>query len=126
MPMRLNHVALAVTDRDASAEFYGRHFGLTERVHDDAHLLILGDGHGSLLALSDVTDPGTTPGHLPRTTHFGFEADTADEVLAARERFAADGVTETEFEGENPYGAPVRVQVLDPDGYRVEIYAYAY
>jgi catechol 2,3-dioxygenase-like lactoylglutathione lyase family enzyme len=120
--VRLNHVALAVRDRDSSAAFYGRHFGLTERVHADAHLLILGDGAGSLLALSDSEGPGSMD--QPRTTHFGFEVDTAEEVLEARERFAADGVTETEFEGENPYGAPARVQVLDPDGYRVEIYAY--
>jgi len=60
----------------------------------------------------------------PRTTHFGFQVDTEAEVIAARERFAADGVTETEFEGENAHGAPVRVQVFDPDGYRVEVYAY--
>jgi catechol 2,3-dioxygenase-like lactoylglutathione lyase family enzyme len=37
----LNHVALTVSDREASAAFYARHFGLTERVHDDEHLLIL-------------------------------------------------------------------------------------
>jgi len=122
--VRLNHVALAVRDRDLSASFYGHHFGLTERVHDDEHLLILGDGRGSLLALSDAEDPGPGQRDQPRTTHFGFEAETPEEVLAARERFAADGATETEFEGENPYGAPTRVQVLDPDGYRVEIYAY--
>ncbi len=117
--MNLNHVALAVRDRDRSADFYGRHFGLTERVHDDAHLLILADRGGSLLALSDGEDPGSMD--QPRTTHFGFQVATADEVLAARERFAADGVTETEFEGEL---APIRVQVLDPDGYRVEVFAY--
>jgi catechol 2,3-dioxygenase-like lactoylglutathione lyase family enzyme len=37
---QLDHVALTVTDRNRSAEFYARHFGLTERVHDDEHLLI--------------------------------------------------------------------------------------
>jgi catechol 2,3-dioxygenase-like lactoylglutathione lyase family enzyme len=35
--MRLDHVALTVADRDRSADFYGRRFGLTERVHDDEH-----------------------------------------------------------------------------------------
>ena len=52
MCMPLDHVALTVSDRERSAAFYGEHFGLTERVHDDEHLLILGDGGGSLLALS--------------------------------------------------------------------------
>jgi catechol 2,3-dioxygenase-like lactoylglutathione lyase family enzyme len=46
----LNHVSLTVGDREASAAFYGEHFALTERVHDDEHLLILGAPDGSLLA----------------------------------------------------------------------------
>jgi catechol 2,3-dioxygenase-like lactoylglutathione lyase family enzyme len=64
----LNHVALTVGDREASAAFYGEHFGLTERVLDDEHLLILGSPDGSLLALKE----GVVPGGLPRTNHFGF------------------------------------------------------
>ena len=65
--MPLDHVALTVADRERSAAFYAEHFGLTERVHSDEHLL--------------------------------------EEV-----EFDASG--------------PTRVQVEDPDGYRVEIYAY--
>ncbi len=38
----------------------------------------------------------------------------------ARARFAAAGLEETEWQE----AGPVRVQVLDPDGYRVEVYAY--
>jgi catechol 2,3-dioxygenase-like lactoylglutathione lyase family enzyme len=48
----LNHVSLTVSDREVSAAFYAEHFGLTERVHDDEHLMILGSSDGSLLALS--------------------------------------------------------------------------
>ena len=59
--MPLNHVALTVADRERSAAFYGEHFGLTERIHEDE---AQGDG-----------------------------------------RF-------------------VRVQVVDPDGYLVEVYAH--
>lgn len=33
----LNHVALTVSDRERSAAFYGEHFGLTTRLHDDEH-----------------------------------------------------------------------------------------
>jgi catechol 2,3-dioxygenase-like lactoylglutathione lyase family enzyme len=113
----LDHVALTVADRDRSAAFYGQHFGLTERVHDDEHLLILGDGHGSLLALST----GTPAAHgLPRTNHFGFRLPTRDDILAARERFRAAGVAELEWQDHGP----ARVQVTDPDGYRVEVYAF--
>lgn len=111
----LDHVALTVSDRDRSAAFYAEHFGMTERIHEDDHLLILAGEGGALLALST----GEPPAPLPRTNHFGFRLDDAAAVRAARERFAAAGVEETES-GEGPE----RVQVLDPDGYRVEVYAY--
>jgi hypothetical protein len=42
-------------------------------------------------------------------------------VHAARERFRAAGLTETEWQDDGRF---VRVQILDPDGYRVEVYAY--
>ena len=115
--MALNHVALTVSDREASAAFYGEHFGMTERVHDDEHLLILGSPDGSLLALRE----GVVPEDLPRSNHFGFSA-SADEVRGARSRFEAAGVTETEWQDDAGF---VRVQVLDPDRYRVELFAIA-
>jgi catechol 2,3-dioxygenase-like lactoylglutathione lyase family enzyme len=113
----LNHVALTVRDRERSALFYGEHFGLTERVHDDEHLLILGSRDGSLLALSE----GQVPAGLPRTNHFGFQVADGDDVRSARERLGEAGVPETEWQDD---GGFVRVQVADPDGYRVELFAY--
>ncbi|HYP48680.1 MAG TPA: VOC family protein [Thermoleophilaceae bacterium] len=114
--MRLNHVALTVSDRARSASFYAEHFGLGERIHEDDHLLILAsEGAGSLLALSE----GTPPAELGRV-HFGFQTTGAD-VRAARERLHAAGVSELEWQDD---GGFVRVQVADPDGYRVELYAF--
>jgi catechol 2,3-dioxygenase-like lactoylglutathione lyase family enzyme len=112
----LNHVALTVSDRDRSAAFYGRHFALTERVHEDEHLLILGSPDGSLLALRS----GPVPSDLPRTNHFGFQVADGDEVRRARERLREAGVPEAEWQDDGRF---VRVQVTDPDGYRVELYA---
>jgi catechol 2,3-dioxygenase-like lactoylglutathione lyase family enzyme len=114
--LKLNHVALTVRDREASAAFYGRYFKLTERVHDDDHLLIIGSKDGGLLALSE----GKSLKELPRTTHFGFEASSAARVRELREAFRRDGVKEAEWQESRP----VRVQVFDPDGYRVEAYAW--
>jgi catechol 2,3-dioxygenase-like lactoylglutathione lyase family enzyme len=115
--MTLNHVALTVRDRERTAAFYGRWFGMTERVHDDEHLFILGDKHGALLALweGDVPD-------LPPENHFGFQAASGDEVRALRKRFRKAGVPEAEWQDSHGF---VRVQVFDPDGYRVEAYAFA-
>ena len=116
--MPLNHVALTVADRARSAAFYGEHFGLTERILDDQHLLILGAADGSELALSDAE---AVPTNLPRTNHFGFRLPDEAAVHAARERFRAAGVTETEWQDDGRF---TRVQVLDPDGYLVEVYAH--
>jgi catechol 2,3-dioxygenase-like lactoylglutathione lyase family enzyme len=114
----LNHVALTVSDRKRSQAFYGQHFGLTERIHDDEHRLIIGSPDGSLLALSE----GMVPRGLPRTNHFGFEVGDPDEVRVARERLRESGVRETEWQDDAAF---VRVQVADPDGYRVELFAYS-
>jgi catechol 2,3-dioxygenase-like lactoylglutathione lyase family enzyme len=116
--VRLNHVALTVSDRERSAAFYGEHFGLTERIHDDEHLLILGAEDGSELALSDA-EP--VPPTLPRTNHFGFRLADEAAVRAARERFRAAGVAEAEWQDDGRF---IRVQIIDPDGYRVEVYAH--
>jgi catechol 2,3-dioxygenase-like lactoylglutathione lyase family enzyme len=96
--MPLNHVSLTVSDRERSAAFYAEHFGLTRRLHDDEHLFIVGSDDGSVLALAD-----------------------GDAVRAARERFRAAGVEETEWQDDGRF---VRVQVADPDGYRVDVYAF--
>lgn len=114
--MRLNHVALTVSDRARSAAFYADHFGLSERVHEDEHLLILSGADGALLALQS----GSPPPDLGRV-HFGFLASSGEEVRAARARLRVAGVPETEWQEDANF---VRVQVLDPDGYRVEVFAY--
>jgi catechol 2,3-dioxygenase-like lactoylglutathione lyase family enzyme len=114
--MKLNHIALTVANRARSAAFYGKFFGLTERVHDDEHLLILTSKHGALLALSE----GKVPAMPPRTTHFGFEAGSSADVIKTRDVFAREGVIEAEWQASNP----TRLQVFDPDGYRVEVYGW--
>jgi catechol 2,3-dioxygenase-like lactoylglutathione lyase family enzyme len=114
--MALNHIALTVRDRERSAAFYGEHFGLVDRVHDDDHLLILSGRDGGLLALSE----GEPAGGVPPTNHFGFQLASVEKVYAAREDLRRAGVTEMEWQEQGI----VRVQVVDPDGYRVELFAY--
>ncbi len=116
--MPLNHVALTVADRERSAAFYGEHFGLTERIHEDEARLILAAGDGSELALSNGEPVAAG---LPHTNHFGFRLADEAAVRAARERFRDAGVTETEWQDDGRF---VRVQVVDPDGYLVEVYAH--
>lgn len=113
--MPLDHVQLTVADRERSAEFYGEHLGLTERVHEDDELLILADADmQSLLALREGASVAT-PG-----LHVGFRLTSPAAVRAQRRRFAEAGVRELEWEEHGP----ARCQVADPDGYRVEVYAF--
>ena len=74
--------------------------------------------HGELKTRVDALAPA--PGAPPRTTHFGFEAPSRRAVEELRAAFKAAGVPETEWQE----AGPVRVQVFDPDGYRVEAYAW--
>jgi catechol 2,3-dioxygenase-like lactoylglutathione lyase family enzyme len=113
----LNHVSLTVSDRERSAAFYAEHFGLTQRLHEDEHLFILGSEDGSVLALRE----GVPPDGLPPSNHFGFQLADGDAVRTARERLRLAGVEETEWQDDGRF---VRVQVADPDGYRVEVYAF--
>jgi catechol 2,3-dioxygenase-like lactoylglutathione lyase family enzyme len=114
----LNHVALTVGDRERSARFYAEHFGLSERIHDEDHLLIVGSREGSVLALRE----GPVPAELPSGNHFGFQLADLDQVRSARTRLREAGITEAEWEDSHGLA---RVQVTDPDGYRVELFAYA-
>ena len=76
----------------------------------------MGGSDGSLLALSEVA----VPPELPRTNHFGVQIDDPGDVRRARERFGDAGLTEAEWQDDR---GMIRVQVLDPDGYRVELFA---
>lgn len=109
--MILEHVALTVSDRARSAAFYARHFGLTTTVHEDPQLLILGGAGGGLPALSQGAPAADG---LPRTNHFGVRA-SEDAVRAARERFRADGVRETEWQDDRGFVRCQGVVEVDRD-----------
>lgn len=114
--MRLNHVALTVLDREVSAKFYEKWFAMKNRIHEDDHLLILTNENGDLLALSNG-DPDIP---VKRTTHFGFQIDDPEDVRKFRMQALDAGVKEAEWQ----VTATTRCQLYDPDGYRVEIYAF--
>ena len=112
--MGLDHVALTVADRERSAVFYGEHFGLTERVHDDAHRLILGDATARC-------SPSRRASRRPAAqNHFGFRLDGA---AACAPRASACARPPCPRRSGRTTGDFVRVQVADPDGYLVDLYS---
>lgn len=111
----MQHLALAVTDRDRSQRFYETYFGFDARPPRlyDGDVLMLYAADGFSLALGPVEGPIRTPPFF----HFGVHADSPEAVRAFRSRLAADGVPIVEEWEEPEY---VSVKCADPDGYVVE------
>ena len=116
--MPLNHVALTVSDRERSAAFYARHFGLTERLHDDEHLFMIGSADGSLLDSQRGPGAPGPPGHQP------LRLPGRAPWTRCAPRASASGRRASARPNGRTTGASSRVQVEDPDGYRVELFAY--
>ena len=106
----MNHLALAVRDRERSRRFYETYFGFDAappREYDDG-VLMLYNADGFALALGQIAGPIRLPGFF----HFGTGAPTPDEVRAFRDRLRADGVGIVEEWDEPDY---VSVKCRDPD-----------
>lgn len=123
----LTHVALPVTDVDASAAFYHRYGGLQvvhrrdgERRDDDSEA-------GAVVWLSDLTRPfvvvliETTVTHvLGGWSHLGVACASRDEVDA---RCAAARHAGLAVQGPHDDGPPVGYWAIipDPDGHHLEV-----
>jgi catechol 2,3-dioxygenase-like lactoylglutathione lyase family enzyme len=124
LAMKLEHVNLTVADLDRSVAFY-RHLldwdvrwegqslhGRAAHVGDD----------DTYLALFEVPDrtrgTGAAYDHVG-FNHVGFVVDDLDD---ARDRLRVAGA---EITSEMDYDPGVHVYFLDPDGYEVELVAYA-
>jgi len=115
--VRLNHLALAVSDQGRSLEFYATYFGFdpsTARVYPDG-VVIVSDPHGFALALG-IADRSEHGRGFP---HFGFEVDSPDEVRRLRIRLLADSVHLAQDEDSETY---VGFKCLDPDDHVFEVY----
>jgi catechol 2,3-dioxygenase-like lactoylglutathione lyase family enzyme len=111
----MDHLALPVCDQQRSLRFYATYFGFdpaSARPYDDG-VIIVHDEKGFSLALGPTDDPPA----MPPFFHFGFHAESPEDVRAMRDRLAADGVEIAEEWEEPEY---VSVKCLDPDGYVVE------
>jgi catechol 2,3-dioxygenase-like lactoylglutathione lyase family enzyme len=111
----MDHLALAVSDRDRSRRFYERYLGFeAEPSPREDGALMLHNASGFALALG----PTTEEIRLPAFLHFGMGLSTPDEVRTFRDRIAADGI---EIVGEWEEPEYVSVKFRDPDGYVVEV-----
>jgi catechol 2,3-dioxygenase-like lactoylglutathione lyase family enzyme len=111
----VDHLALAVSDRDRSRHFYEKYFGFVAEPQPRSDgVLILHDAKGFSLALGETPEPI----RLPEFLHFGTGLATPHEARAFRDWIAADGVEIVGWWDEPDY---VSVKFRDPDGYVVEV-----
>lgn len=113
----LTHVAVAVSDLDRTAAFYGGVFGAEVVYRDAGFLQMQTPGSRDVLVFEkDVQKAGKAGGVL----HFGFRLTREKDIAAAREavRDAGGTITDTgEFIPGEPY-----LFATDPDGYTIEIW----
>lgn len=112
----MDHLALAVRDRERSRRFYETYLGFDagpSREYDDG-VLMLYDARGFALALGPTDEPISFPSFL----HFGLGLDSPSAVRTFRDRLVADGI---EVVGEWEEPDYVSVKFRDPDGYVVEV-----
>lgn len=111
--MALNHLHLHVADIDRSRAFYETFFGFREDVWHGP-ILFLADETGFQLALAPgVVEP------MPAWWHFGFRLPEAQAVRDLGGRLAGAGHEVVETGDDSDFGW---CRVLDPDGYRIEVY----
>ncbi len=116
LTMRFAHVGITVADRARSRRFYEDYFGFDPdqaRSYPDG-TLILRDADGFALALH----PGVGA-PADDFLHFGYSCSGPEQVRSLRSTLLAAGKTLVEDEDSEDF---VSIKVLDPDGYRVEIF----
>ena len=114
--MRFAHVGITVADQERSRRFYEKYFGFDPgqaRDYDDG-TLILRDADGFALALH----PGAGA-PADEFLHFGFSCTEPEQVRALRSTLLGAGEILVEDEDTEGFTS---IKVLDPDGYRVEIF----
>jgi catechol 2,3-dioxygenase-like lactoylglutathione lyase family enzyme len=112
---QLSYLAIVAERPEALAEFYGRHFGLTELGRSAAGDVSMTDGHFNLTFLK--RRPGLEPDDGTGLHHFGLAVDDIREIEARLEEFAPD-VELLPEPGDLHHG---EYRVHDPNGYAVSL-----
>lgn len=87
--MKLNHINLAVTDVEATAAFFEKHFGFTTRKLLGNVIAIQDGSDGFVLVLSNL--PKSEKMDYPPDFHIGFYRDTKEQVIEILDKLKTDG-----------------------------------
>jgi catechol 2,3-dioxygenase-like lactoylglutathione lyase family enzyme len=101
---RIRHIAINVQNREKTAEYYKKVFGMEEKERGPNGTIYLSDGFVDVALIS-------TPRHPWGINHFGFKVDS---VKAIEEE------AQTTAEA-NTFGAIAESWIKDPEGNRVDV-----
>jgi catechol 2,3-dioxygenase-like lactoylglutathione lyase family enzyme len=110
-------LALNVSDIDAAVEFYQRLFGVEPAKRKPGYAnFAIAEPPLKLVLIESPDAPG-------RLNHLGVEVPSTDEVTAARQRLASEGLdTADEDQVTCCFAVQDKVWVDDPDGASWEVY----
>ncbi len=115
--MKLNHVALAVTDVPETVAFLETYFGLRRAGERGKNFAALFDDDGLVLTLMKAGKDSDVA--YPSHFHIGFSQDSEERVNAINQRLKEDG-----FAVEPPRRAHAwTFSVLAPGGFLIEVAA---
>ncbi len=101
---RIRHIAINVQDREKTAEYYQKVFGLEEKYRGPNGTIYLSDGFVDVALIS-------TP-RLPwGINHFGFQVKSVKTIEEMAQTKA----------NENTFGAVAESWIQDPEGNRVDV-----
>ena len=122
----LHHIALTVTDTDASVAWYERVFGITlqlEYDHEGGAGLLLADPAWRLVIVLHRHDANQSERFAESRTgldHVGFSVSTRAELEAWQRHLEALGVSQSPI-ADTPYGYILVFR--DPDNIQLELFA---
>lgn len=121
---KLGHVVLRVSDLERSTRFWTDILGFKVSDHNEQGMVFLryGADHHTI-ALAPAAAAPLPPRGQVGFDHLAMEVGGVKELLAIRDFLKAKGVA-IAFEGRRGPGCNPGVELLDPDGYLIELYAY--
>ena len=135
-PAKLHHLAITVTDVDASLPWYENVFGVKHRMdvpHDGGVGKLLGTDAMDLILVLHHHDSNDGGGFVETATgldHVGFVVPTRDDLVAWQDHLEANGVARADNADkpltQSPIADEAYASVLvfrDPDNIQLELFA---
>ena len=121
---KLGHAVMVVNDIERTTKFWTEIMGFKVSDRNEQGMVFLhfgGDHH--TIGLASAREHSELPGRdRVGLDHLAFEVGSMDELFRTRDFLKSKGIPIT-FEGRKGPGSNPGVEFLDPDGYKVEVYA---